>query len=259
MRRFEGKVVIVTGAGSGIGRATAARFAEEGASVVLAGRTEAKLKDVAARLPAGRALVHVADVTDEAAVAALIDATLEKFGKIDVVANNAGLFESGTVADATTQHWRKVLGTNLDTAFFVSRAAIPHLLKTRGSIVNTSSVSGLGGEWGAAAYVAAKGALNSLTQAMALDLARSGVRVNAVCPTMTATPMTASMASQPEMMAKFRDRIPLGRAADPKEIAAAIAFLASDDASFITGVNLPVDGGISASNGEPAPAGYEKV
>ena len=139
MRRFEGKVVIVTGAGSGIGRATAARFAEEGASVVLAGRTEAKLKDVAAWLSAGRALVHVADVTDEAAVAALIDATLEKFGKIDVVANNAGLFESGTVADATTQHWRKVLGTNLDTAFFVSRAAIPHLLKTRGSIVNTSS------------------------------------------------------------------------------------------------------------------------
>src|SRR6185369_5167654 len=128
-------------------------------------------------------------------------ATLEKFGKIDVVANNAGLFESGTVADATTQHWRKVLGTNLDTAFFVSRAAIPHLLKTRGSIVNTSSVSGLGGEWGAAAYVASKGALNNLTQSMALDLARSGVRVNAVCPTMTATPMTASMSSQPELMA----------------------------------------------------------
>src|SRR5262249_34545160 len=123
-------------------------------------------------------------------------------------------------------------------------------------IVNTSSVSGLGGEWGAAAYVAAKGALNNLTRAMALDLAREGVRVNSVCPTMTATPMTAGMASQPELKANFPHRIPLRRAADPREIAAAIAFLASEDASFITGVNLPVDGGTSASNGEPAPVGH---
>ncbi len=256
MRRFEGKVVIVTGAGSGIGAATAARFAAEGATVVLAGRTEAKLKAIAATLPVKSVLVHAADVTSEEDVAALVDTTARTFGRIDVVVNNAGLFEGGTVAGATTAHWRKVLATNLDAAFFISRAAIPHLLKTRGAIVNTSSVSGLGGEWGAAAYVAAKGALNNLTQAMALDLARDGVRVNSVCPTMTATPMTASMAGQPAMMAKFRDRIPLGRAADPKEIAAAIAFLASDDASFITGVNLPVDGGMSASNGEPAPVGY---
>jgi meso-butanediol dehydrogenase/(S,S)-butanediol dehydrogenase/diacetyl reductase len=256
MRRFDGKVAIVTGAGSGIGAAVAARLADEGASVVLCGRREATLHEIAARLPAGRALVHAADVTIEAQVTALIDAAVARFGRLDVVANNAGLFEGGTVMEATTDHWRRVMATNLDAAFFVSRAAIPHLLKTRGAIVNTSSVSGLGGEWGAAAYVAAKGALNNLTQSMALDLARSGVRVNAVCPTMTATPMTASMSSQPELMAKFRDRIPLGRAADPKEIAAAIAFLASDDASFITGVNLPVDGGITASNGEPSPFGY---
>jgi meso-butanediol dehydrogenase / (S,S)-butanediol dehydrogenase / diacetyl reductase len=256
MRRFEGKVVIVTGAGSGIGAATAARFAEEGATVVLAGRRESNLREVAARLPKGQALVHVTDVTKEEDAASLVETTVRAFGRVDVLINNAGLFEGGTVAGATTEHWRKVLGTNLDAAFFLSRAAIPELLKTRGAIVNTSSVSGLGGEWGAAAYVAAKGGLNNLTQAMALDLARDGVRVNAVCPTMTSTPMTAGMASQPEMMAKFRDRIPLGRAADPKEIAAAIAFLASDDASFITGVNLPVDGGTSASNGEPAPVGH---
>ncbi len=256
MRRFEGKVVIVTGAGSGIGAATAARFAEEGATVVLAGRREANLREVADRLPKGQALVHVTDVTKEEDAAALVATTVHAFGRVDVLVNNAGLFEGGTVTGATTEHWRKVLGTNLDAAFFLSRAAIPELLKTRGAIVNTSSVSGLGGEWGAAAYVAAKGGLNNLTQAMALDLARDGVRVNAVCPTMTQTPMTAGMASQPELMAKFRDRIPLGRAAHPKEIAAAIAFLASDDASFITGVNLPVDGGTSASNGEPAPVGH---
>ena len=256
MRRFENRVVIVTGAGSGIGAATAARFAEEGATVVLAGRREAVLNEIAAALPAGQTLVHVTDVTNEDDVASLVDTTVRSFGRIDVVVNNAGLFEGGTVAGATTEHWRKVIATNVDAAFFMSRAAIPHLLKTRGAIVNTSSVSGLGGEWGAAAYVAAKGALSNLTRAMALDLARDGVRVNAVCPTMTATPMTGSMASQPEMMAKFRDRIPLGRAAHPKEIAAAIAFLASEDASFITGVNLPVDGGTSASNGEPAPVGY---
>jgi meso-butanediol dehydrogenase / (S,S)-butanediol dehydrogenase / diacetyl reductase len=256
MRRFEGKTVIVTGAGSGIGAATAARFAEEGANVVLAGRREAALRDVESRLPTGKAMVQACDVTSEKDVAALIEAALSRFGRINVLANNAGLFEGGTAIEATTEHWRKVMATNLDAVFFVSRAAIPHLLKTRGAIVNTSSVSGLRGEWGAVAYVAAKGALNNLTRAMALDLARDGVRVNSVCPTMTATPMTAGMASQPELMAKFRDRIPLGRAADPKEIAAAIAFLASEDASFITGVNLPVDGGTSASNGEPAPVGY---
>ena len=104
-----------------------------------------------------------------------------------MLANNAGLFEGATVANATTEHWRRVLATNLDAAFFVSRAAIPHLVKSRGAIVNTSSVSGLGGEWGAAAYLAAKAALNNLTRSMALDFARDGVRVNSVCPTMTAT------------------------------------------------------------------------
>src|SRR5690349_11604605 len=112
MQRFEGKIVIVTGAGSGIGAATAKRFTEEGATVVLAGRREDKLKDVAAGLPAGKAFIQATDVTNEADVASLIDTTIQRFGRIDVVANNAGLFEGGTVAGATTEHWRKVLATN---------------------------------------------------------------------------------------------------------------------------------------------------
>lgn len=256
MRRFDEKVVIVTGGGTGIGAATARRFAEEGARVVLAGRREGNLRRTAEAIAPGHALVHTIDVTDENAVAGLVDATLAAFGGIDVLVNNAGVFEGGTVANTTTARWHNVIAANLDAVFFLCRAALPHLIKTRGAIVNTSSVSGLRGEWGAAAYVAAKGGLSNLTRAMALDLARDGVRVNAVCPTLTATPMTANTHAERQAMAKFRDRIPLGRSAQPEEVAAAIAFLASNDASFITGVNLPVDGGTSASNGEPSPPDY---
>jgi meso-butanediol dehydrogenase/(S,S)-butanediol dehydrogenase/diacetyl reductase len=130
------------------------------------------------------------------------------------------------------------------------RAAIPHLIKSKGCIVNTASVSGLGGDWGMSVYDASKGAVVNFTRALALDHGGDGVRVNSVCPTVTVTPMTGSLRGNKKLMAKVRDRTPLGRPALPADIAAVITFLASDDAGFVTGVNLPVDGGVTASNGQ---------
>ena len=143
------------------------------------------------------------------------------------------------------------MATNLDGVFFAVRASLPHLIATKGNIVSVASVSGLGGDWGAVAYNASKGGVVNMTRALAMDNGRHGVRVNSVCPSLTITEMTAGMTDNAELMAKFAERIPLGRAAEADEVASVIAFLASDDARFVTGVNLPVDGGVGASNGQP--------
>lgn len=250
--RFRGKVVVITGAGSGIGEGTAMRFAREGATVVLSGRRREKLEAVMAKLDADRAMVQVADVGDETQASQLIEATIARFGQIDVLVNNAGVAVMGKIADLSTDDWRKVMSADVDGVFFCTRAAMPYLVKSRGCVVNTSSVSGLGGDWGMTVYNAAKGAVTNLTRALAMDYGRDGVRVNAVCPSLTNSEMTSDMQDNKDLISKFMERIPLGRAADPDDIAAVIAFLASDDARFVTGVNLPVDGGLSASNGQPA-------
>jgi meso-butanediol dehydrogenase/(S,S)-butanediol dehydrogenase/diacetyl reductase len=254
MARFEGKTVVVTGAGSGIGAATARRFAEEGANVVLAGRTESKLRQVAQGLDEQRTLVHATDVADLKQVQALVEAAVRRFGRLDVMVNNAGTAVEGKITETSPDDWRKVMGTDLDGVYHGCRAALPALIETRGCIVNVSSVSGLGGDWGMSIYNAAKGAVTNFTRALAMDHGRDGVRVNAVCPSLTRTDLTEDMYANQELMAKFAERIPLGRGAEPEEIAAVIAFLASEDARFVTGVNLPVDGGLGASNGQPPQA-----
>ncbi len=248
MNRFTNKVVLVTGAAGGIGQATARRFASEGAKLVIV-----DIKDLGetARSLQGDVLTHSADVSDSAAVDGMIAAAIEKFGQLDVLVNNAGVYSGGDPAEISNEDWRKVIATDLDGVFFGCRAAIPHLEKTKGSIVNTASVSGTGGDWNTLPYNAAKGGVVNFTRALAMDLGKRQIRVNAVCPSLTRTPMTEDMFSDEEAMKQFRERIPLGRYCEPEEVAAVVAFLASDDASFITGAMIAVDGGVSASNGQP--------
>lgn len=252
MFEFDSKVVLITGAGSGIGAAAAKAFAKAGASIVAGDKNKEGLQALENEIGTEKLLIQKTDTSDPDDCEDLVKAAVKKFGKIDVLVNDAGVDHMGAVDEGGLDGWDRIMKTDLNGYFYMIRFAIPHLRKTHGAIVNVSSVSGLGGDWNHSFYNAAKGAITNFTRALALDEAKHGVRVNAVNPTLVYTSMTEQMKSQPELIKKFEERIPLGKGANPEDIAGPILFLASEAAHFVTGVNLPVDGGLTASNGQPA-------
>ncbi|MFO1114663.1 MAG: SDR family NAD(P)-dependent oxidoreductase [Beijerinckiaceae bacterium] len=253
MKRFEGKTVLVTAAASGIGLAAARRFAREGARLALCDIREDELANRARQLeaPVENLLCSAVDMREKEQVEAFVAKAFANFGRIDVLVNNVGGGRRGRVQDLGDEDWRYVLDLSLGSVFLASRAAMPHLAAVRGNIVNIASISGLAGDGGNVAYNAAKGAVVNMTRGMAVDAGPDGVRVNAICPGLTATPMTERMRASETVMQQYGDRIPLGRAGEADEIASAIAFLASDEASYVSGVCLAVDGGLTAWTGQP--------
>jgi len=252
VRRFEGKNVIVTGASQGIGKAVAERFAEEGADVLVTGRRPEILGSVVAGIGAagGSAWAFTADVSEADDVQASVAAAMERWGRIDVLVNNAGIGEEVPFLEIGVDSWDRVLGTNLRGAFLMAQAVAREQVRTGGgSIVHIASIDGSGGDGPYASYNASKAGLLGLSRTMALELAGHGIRVNCVSPGFTHTEMTES-AVPPELMEYLTTRfarVPMRRLVTTAEIAAAVAFLASDDASAITGIDLTVDCGLTAN------------
>jgi meso-butanediol dehydrogenase/(S,S)-butanediol dehydrogenase/diacetyl reductase len=248
--RLVGKTCLVTGAGSGIGRETALRFASEGARVAVADIRQDAAEATAREIGAAALAIGI-DVTSAASVAVGIDAVCAAFGGLDVIVNNAGVTIVGAAHELSEDQWDRELATNLKSVYLVSKAAWPRLLERgAGAIVNTASIAGLWAIPADAAYCASKAGVIMLTKCMALDGAKSGIRVNCVCPGFTQTPMIDGYfraQPDPEEARRFAERLhPLGRLGQPRDIADAIVYLASDEAAWVTGTALVVDGGLTS-------------
>ncbi|MEV0982933.1 SDR family NAD(P)-dependent oxidoreductase [Brevibacterium sp. NPDC049920] len=251
---FAGRSAVVSGGASGIGASVTRRLLDDGAQVAVLDYSAENLARFADSntAHADRLLTLEVDVADSAAVNAAVSAFTARTGRLDIAVANAGIGGVGGVAELDDASWRAVQSVVVDGVFHLCRAALPHLIDTGGSIVTTSSISGLGGDRRMAAYAAAKGAVINLTRSMAVDYGRRGVRVNSVAPGPVATSiLRPALDRSPELTETYAQRIPLGRIAEPEEIAEAILFLASEKASFINGVVLPVDGGLTAWTAQP--------
>lgn len=252
MKRFDGKVVLITGAGVGIGRAAAVRFGREGGKVAVNSLTPKHGAETLRLVQAAGAegIYLQGDVSRDADARRLVEETVKTFGRLDVLANNAGIVLPGRIDTTSEEDWDRTMAVNLKGAFLVSRHAIPALKKTGGGvIVHTSSVVALKGVKDRAAYTASKGGLLALTKAMAADYLGDKIRVNCVCPGTTDTPSLArriqAFADPEKARADFIARQPMGRLGTDEEIAAAICFAASDEAAFMTGAAIAIDGGMT--------------
>ena len=245
MKRFENKVVLVTGATSGIGEATSKMFAQEGASVALIGRNAEKGKKIEddINLSGGSAYFVKCDVSNEDAVADMVKKVVDKFGKIDILFNNAGvMLQSMEIERMSSEDWQKTLDINLTGTFLVSKYVKPYILKTKGNIINNASIAGLqhyaaGRSY---AYSASKAAVIQFSHQMAKNYGEEGVRVNCICPGIVDTPILGDRDRN-----LYAERVPLKRLALPEDVAKVVLFLASNDTDYLTGVVLPIDGGVA--------------
>ncbi|MCK9543887.1 MAG: SDR family oxidoreductase [Novosphingobium sp.] len=250
--RLDGQVAIVTGGSAGIGLAIVRRLLAEGASVLFCGQDAARGDDALKSLTCERAHFMVADVGDEADVDSLIAGAVDRFGRLDILVNNAAKAAVSLIPDHSTEEWRRSTAVNLDSVFFASRAAIPHMrARGGGTIINIASISGMAGDGAYPSYCAQKGAVINLTRAMAVYHARENIRINAICPGFIETPATDAFKAIPGLLDDWFRSIPAQRPGRGEEIAGIVAFLASADASYMHGSIVVADGGVSAATGQP--------
>ena len=244
--RLKNKTVIITGGGTGIGRACTGLFCSEGATCVIFGRRKDRLEEAAAEIGAN-VIVVPGDVTQEGDVDRLVQAALGVNGNIDVLVNNAGIFSGGPLHEMESAQWDQILDINLRGVFLLTQKVLKHMVKRKsGNIIHISSILGMVAFSETAAYNASKGALNQLSRTIAVEYGPLGVRSNAICPGMIETDMTEELRQNTEMMKELIKAYPLGHFGKPDDIAQACLFLASEESSFVTGAVLPVDGGYTA-------------
>ncbi|NHN33764.1 SDR family NAD(P)-dependent oxidoreductase [Paenibacillus agricola] len=246
---INGKVAIITGAGSGMGRQEAILLAQEGAKIVATDINETAVQSVVQGIieAGGEAIAYKHNVASEEEWIQVVDSTIQKYGKLDILVNNAGISLKNGLLDTTVEQWDRVVDINLKSTFLGMKHSVPHMqANNSGSIINISSIAGLKGSSGAGAYTASKGGVRMLSKAAAVDFGKDNIRVNSVHPGFIETPMSSEFVNNEQMLKWFLSQTALPRVGQASEVAQAVLFLASDASSYITGVELPVDGGVTA-------------